>query len=88
MSDASQAPATQPAATAAAPVLTIDRLVLDIPGLTRDDAETIAQKVGERLARAGIKDAPPTIGITLGPIGGSRAQLAARIAAALLERLV
>lgn len=81
MSDATQTPA-------AAPVLVIDRLALDIPGLTPADAEAIAREVGERLARAGIRDAPPRIGITLGPIGGSRAQLGARIAAALLERLI
>ena len=71
-----------------ASALTIDRLIFNVPGLTQSDAEAIAQAVGERLARAGIRDAPPSIGITLGPVGGSRAQLAARIAAALLERLV
>jgi hypothetical protein len=71
-----------------APALTIDRLIFDIPGLARADAEAIAQEVGARLARAGITDAPPRIGITLGPLGGTRAQLAARITAALLERLV
>jgi hypothetical protein len=82
------APAAPAAAPAATPAVTIDRLVLDIPGLTQTEAIAVAQEVGERLARAGISDAPPKIGITLGPIGGSRAQLAARIAAAVLERLV
>jgi hypothetical protein len=79
---------TPPSAPAAAAGLTIDRLIFDIPGLTRSDAEAIAREVGERLARSGIREAPPRIGITLGPIGGGRAELAARIAAALLERLV
>lgn len=65
-----------------------DRLVLDIPGLTVAEANAVGQAVGEQLARAGIREAPPRIGITLGPVGGSREQLAARIAAALLERLV
>jgi hypothetical protein len=69
-------------------VLLVDRLVLDIPGLSPADATVIGQAVGERLAQAGIREAPPRIGITLGPIGGSREQIAARIAAALLERLV
>ena len=80
--------AQMPARQSEAPSFVIDRLVLDIPGLTGSDAEAIAREVGERLARAGINNAPPAIGITLGPIGGSRAQLAARIAAAVLEGLV
>jgi hypothetical protein len=85
MNGASQPPVSVPTAT---PALTIDRLIFDVPGLAPADAAAIAQAVGERLARAGIKDAPPKIGITLGPIGGSHAELAARIAAALLERLM
>jgi hypothetical protein len=88
MSGTTPTPAAPPAAPAAAPALTIDRLVFDIPGLTRSDAEAIAQEVGARLARAGIEDAPPIISITIGPVDGTRAQFAARIAAALLERLV
>jgi hypothetical protein len=88
MSGTTSTPAAPPTAPSAAPALTIDRLVFDIPGLTRSDAEAIAQEVGARLARAGITDAPPRIGITISPVGGTRAQLAARIAAALLERLV
>ncbi len=88
MSGATPTPAAPAAAPAVTPAVTIDRLILDIPGLTQTEAEAIAHEVGERLARAGISNAPPRIGITLGPIGGSRAQLAARIAAVLLERLV
>jgi hypothetical protein len=88
MSDTMQSAAAVAAAPERARAISIDRLVLDIPGFTRGDAEAIAQEIGERLARSGIKEAPPRIGITLGPIGGSRAQLAARIAAALMERLV
>ena len=87
MSDPNQTPTT-PAAADQPNTIAIDRLVLDVPGLTPTGAEAIGQAVGERLARAGIKDAPPRIGITLGPIGGTDAQLAERVAAAILERLV
>jgi hypothetical protein len=87
MSDANHAPAAT-SATDQPRTITIERLVLDVPGLTRTGAEAIGQAIGERLARAGIKDAPPRIGITLGPIGGDDDQLAQRVAAALLERLV
>jgi hypothetical protein len=66
----------------------IDRLVLDIPGLDPLRARELAQAIGERLARSGISGQHPRIGITLGPVGGSQAELAARIAAALRERLV
>jgi hypothetical protein len=85
MSGAARTPAPAPTAT---PAITIDRLIFDIPGLTGTDAAAIAREVAERLASAGIREAPPRIGITLGAIGGDRAELAARIAAALLERLV
>jgi hypothetical protein len=66
----------------------IDRLVLDIPGLDPLQARELARAIGERLARAGISGRHPRIGVTLGPVGGSQAELAARIAAALRERLV
>lgn len=66
----------------------IDRLVFDIPGLDPSQASALAQNIGERLASAGLSGEHGRIGITLGPIGGSQAELAARIAAALIERLV
>jgi hypothetical protein len=65
----------------------IDRLALDIPGLDRAEARALAQDLGERLAIAGITGARSYIGLTVDSGGGSRADLAARIAAALLERL-
>ena len=66
----------------------IDRLVLDIPGFDPERAGPLAAQVGERLARAGLSGDHAKIGITLGPVGGSEAELAARIVAALMERLV
>jgi hypothetical protein len=65
----------------------IDRLALDIPGLDRGEAQALAQDLGERLAIAGVEGARPYIGLTIDSGGGSRADLAARIAAALIERL-
>jgi len=66
----------------------IDRLVLDIPGLDPAQAQALASDVAERLARAGLSGSSPRIGVTLGPLGGSQAELAARIAAAVMQRLV
>jgi hypothetical protein len=66
----------------------IDRLVLDIPGLDPMRAKELAQDIGDRLAQVGLSGEHAKIGITLGPIGGSEADLAARIVAALMERLV
>jgi hypothetical protein len=66
----------------------IDRLVLDIPGLDPTWAAGLASDIAERLARAGLNGKHDRIGITLGPVGGSQAELAARIAAALMQRLV
>jgi len=68
--------------------VTIDRLVLDIPGLDPAQAAGLASDVAERLARAGLAGEHARVGVTLGPVGGSQAELAARIAAALMERLV
>ena len=89
MSAAPQAaPANSPPDKDGGAAVKIDRLVLDIPGLDPPAAEALATDIGERLARAGISGEHTAIGITLGPIGGSRAELAARITAALMERLV
>lgn len=37
----------------------IDRLVLDIPGLTVDQARKVSEQVGAKLADAAPTDAPP-----------------------------
>jgi len=71
-----------------APEVHIDRLVLEIPGFDPAQAQVLALGIGERLASAGLSGEHAKIGITLGPIGGSQADLAARIVAALMERLV
>ncbi len=68
--------------------VTIDRLVLDIPGLDPAQAAGLASDVAERLARSGLAGERARVGITLGPVGGNQAELAARIAAALMQRLV
>jgi hypothetical protein len=69
------------------PDVRIDRLVLDIPGFDPAQVQGLAAAIGERLARAGLSGEHARIGITLGPQGGSQADLAARIVAALMQRL-
>jgi len=68
--------------------VTIDRLVLDIPGFDPAQAAGLASDMAERLARAGLSGEHARIGVTLGPLGVSQAELGARIAAALMQRLV
>jgi len=68
--------------------VTIDRLVFDIPGLDSAQAAGLASDVAERLAGAGLAGDHARVGVTLGPVGGSQAELGARIAAALMQRLV
>lgn len=65
----------------------IDRLVLDIPGLDPAQAKRLALEIGERLAGSGLAGDHANIGIALGSMGDNRADLAARIVAALMERL-
>ena len=84
---APQNPTQDPAAKKPGDVV-IDRLVFDIPGLSLEEAKDLAAGIGERLARAGLSGEHASVGITLGPVGGSQADLAARVAAALMERLV
>jgi hypothetical protein len=84
---APQNPTQDPAAKKPGDVV-IDRLVFDIPGLSLEEAKDLAAGIGERLARGGLSGEHARIGVTLGPIGGGEAGLAARIAAALMERLV
>ena len=70
------------------PEVKIDRLILDIPGFDPAQARALVSDIGERLARAGLSGEHARIGITLGPVGGSQGDLAARIVAALMQRLV
>jgi hypothetical protein len=65
----------------------IDRLVLDIPGLDPARAQGLAAGIAERLAQTGLSGDHARVGITLGPVGASEAELAGRIVAALMERL-
>jgi hypothetical protein len=66
----------------------IDRLVLDIPGLDPAQAKRLALEIGEGLAGSGLTADHANIGIALGPLTDSRTDLAARIVAALMERLI
>jgi hypothetical protein len=66
----------------------IDRLVLEIPGFDATQASDLAQDVAQRLALSGISASRLQLGVTLGPVGADTGGLAARIAAALMERLV
>ena len=64
--------------------IAIDRLILDIPGIDAGQARTIAQALGIRLAATSLRGQHRHIGIDLDGDG----DLAARIAAALAERLL
>lgn len=74
----------------------IDRLVLDIPGLDPAQGRAIALGVAEGLADAGVKagamtGAPgerATVSVRLAGAVGAPSDVAAKIVAALLERLV
>jgi hypothetical protein len=76
--------------TRASSDITIDRLVLDIPGVTPARAASLAQDIGERLAMCGLTGSGLTgdfarVSVTLA--SGDDAELAQRIVAALMERL-
>jgi hypothetical protein len=77
---------------AAAPQVQIDRLVLDIPGLDLAQARAVALGIGEGLANAGFKPgaggdrAMVSVPLVFA-VGAPPADLAARIVAALIERL-
>jgi hypothetical protein len=66
----------------------IDRLVLDIPGLDPAQGRALALRVAEGLAATGASGerAMVSVPLTAGG-GGAPADLAAKIVAALLERL-
>jgi hypothetical protein len=75
------------------PELRIDRLVLDIPGLDAAQGHALALEIAEGLAAAGpdiLAGAPgerATVGVRLADAAGAPSDLAARIVAALIERL-
>jgi hypothetical protein len=76
-----------------APELRIDRLVLDIPGLDAAQGRALALEIADRLAAAGpdiMTGAPAEhtrVGVRLADAAGAPSDLAARIVAALIERL-
>jgi hypothetical protein len=74
----------------AAPQVHIDRLVLDIPGFDPAQARALAMEIAEGLAKAGVKGehASATVSVSLAEAHGTPADMAARIVAALMERLV
>jgi hypothetical protein len=79
MTDATQQPA---------PEVRIDRLVLEIPGLDAAQGRALALRIGEGLAKAGASGTHNTVSVPLAMANGPPADLAARIVAALMERLV
>jgi hypothetical protein len=81
------APPTAALKPTAATDVVIDRLIFDVPGLGAEEAKALAGSLAERLARTGLSGEHAAVGVTLGPLGGGQADLAARIAAALMERL-
>jgi len=71
------------------PEVRIDRLVLDIPGLDPAQGRALALGIAEGLAKAGASGEHAAVSVPLAaPTGGAPADLAARIVAALMERLV
>ena len=85
---------TAPTPQTAAPQVKIDRLVLDVPGLDPAHARTLALGIAEGLADAGRKAGAlagasgdhAAISVRLAD-AGVPADLAAKIVAALIERL-
>jgi hypothetical protein len=69
------------------PVVRIDRLVLDIPGLDPGQAHALALGIAEGLADAGAKGEHAVVSVPLAAAAGAPADLAARVVAALRERL-
>ena len=65
----------------------IDRLVLDIPGLDPSQLHALAEGIAGGLAGAGGSGQHDTVRIDLSGPPGAPADLAARIVAALMQRL-
>jgi hypothetical protein len=86
---------TEAALQTSAPEVRIDRLVLDIPGLDAAQGRALALSIAEGLADAGVKAGAMTgaqgeramVSVRLAAAVGTPTDLAARIVAALLERL-
>jgi hypothetical protein len=73
----------------AGPEVRIDRLVLDIPGLDPAQGRALALGIAEGLAKAGASGEHNAVSVPLAEaVGSAPADLAARIVAALMERLV
>jgi hypothetical protein len=64
----------------------IDRLVLDIPGLDPGKARALAEGIADALARSGATGQHDTVRVPLS-VPGAAPDLAARIVAALMQRL-
>ena len=79
MTDATQQPA---------PEVRIDRLVLEVPGLDAAQGRALALGIAEGLAKAGASGKHDAVSVPLAMANGLPADLAARIVAALMERLV
>jgi hypothetical protein len=87
-------PIPQPTAPASTPEIRIDRLVLDIPGLDPAHVRALALGIAEGLADAGRKDGAldgvagerAAISVRLAD-AGAPPDLAAKVVAALIERL-
>jgi hypothetical protein len=71
----------------AVPEVRIDRLVLDIPGFDPAGGRALALGIAEGLAKAGAKGEHATVAVPLAAVNAPPAELAARIVAALMERL-
>ncbi len=80
--------AAQQGPQAPQPEVRIDRLVLDIPGLDPAQARALALGIAEGLAGSGASGAHKAVSVPLAAANGPPADLAARIVAALMERLV
>jgi len=66
----------------------IDRLVLDIPGFDPTQARALALGIADGLARTDVKGEHTAVSVSLAEAHGTPADMAARIVAALMERLV
>jgi hypothetical protein len=71
----------------ATPDVRIDRLVLDIPGFDPAQAHSLALQVADGLEKSGAKGEHATVNVSLAQAHAAPADLAARIVAALIERL-
>jgi hypothetical protein len=71
----------------AGPEVRIDRLVLDIPGLDPAQGRALALGIAEGLAKAGADGKHDAIAVPLATMHGVPPDLAARIVAALMQRL-